>query len=342
MNKDNNGVGVSILCLAYNHEKYIKDAIEGFLMQKTNFPMEIIINEDCSTDGTAGIIRDYELKYPEIIKPIYHKKNVYSQGININAEYMLPLARGKYVALCDGDDYWTDPYKLQKQYDALENHPECLMCLHQVHDLNAIDLNADNTHYLPKTNLPTGVINSHQFFELIGEGDFFNEVCYFFRAKEYREYQENYPYFAQMFMKNKTDDAPMLDYFGLMANVYYINDCMAVYRRFTSGSWSDAMRQKTVEEMTNYFKNAVDAQNAFNDFSEGKYAKELFYIRQYFKFNYERCLNNYKAMLDPQYDCVWKKQSKTYRIRIKLMAHNQRFWGKVFGLYDKYGIKMKL
>ena len=129
-------IGVSILCLAFNHEKYIRDTIEGFLLQKTTFPIEIIINEDCSTDDTAVIIHEYEKKYPEIIKPIYHKKNVYSQGININAEYMLPLATGKYVALCDGDDYWTDPYKLQKQYDVMEANPTCQMCLHRVKEIN--------------------------------------------------------------------------------------------------------------------------------------------------------------------------------------------------------------
>lgn len=331
----NHKVGVSILCLAFNHEKYIKDAIEGFLMQKTSFPIEIIINEDCSTDATADIIREYELKYPELIKPVYHKKNVYSQGININAEYMLPLATGKYVALCDGDDYWTDPHKLQKQYDALEKNPECLMCLHRVRDLNVRDANESPARYLPRSTLPTGIVDSHRFFELIGDGDFFNEVCYFFRADEYRRYQENYPEFAHLFMKNKTDDAPMIDYFGCLSNVYYINDCMAVYRRFTSGSWSEGMRKRTSEEKSNYFKNAVEAQKAFDVFSEGRFSKELFPSRQYFKFNYERCLHHYKEMLDSQYDCVWKKQSKTYRIRVSLLARNAAFWGKVFDLYDR-------
>lgn len=330
-----NQIGVSILCLAFNHEEYIRDAIEGFLMQKTSFPFEVIINEDCSTDRTAEIIREYELKYPNIIKPIYHKKNVYSQGININAKYMLPLATGKYVALCDGDDYWTDPYKLQKQYDALEENPDCLMCLHRVQDLNMLNTQNGKFTYLPTSILPTGIINSHQFFSLIGKGDFFNEVCYFFRTAQYREYQENYPEFARLFMKNKTDDAPMLDYFGALSNVYYINDCMAVYRRFTTGSWSDSMRKKTLEEQTNYYKNIIAAQDAFNVFSEGRFSYELFPNRQFFKFNYERCLGNYKAMLEPQYDCIWKKQSKKYRIRVKLLASFPFLWSKIFDIYDK-------
>ena len=202
-------IGVSILCLAFNHEKYIRDTIEGFLLQKTTFPIEIIINEDCSTDDTAVIIHEYEKKYPEIIKPIYHKKNVYSQGININAEYMLPLATGKYVALCDGDDYWTDPYKLQKQYDAMEANPTCQMCLHRVKEINDKE-QLDKELTIPTTELKTGMYKSVDFMKFLGEGNFFNEVCYFFRREEYTYYQKNYPKFAQAFMKNRSDDVPML------------------------------------------------------------------------------------------------------------------------------------
>ncbi|MDR1624471.1 MAG: glycosyltransferase [Tannerellaceae bacterium] len=114
---------VSISCVTYNHKAYIRDCIDGFLMQKTNFRFEILIHDDASTDGTAGIIREYERKYPDLIKPIYQVENQYSQGINpgrINSN----RATGKYIAYCEGDDYWTDPLKLQKQVDFLENNPE--------------------------------------------------------------------------------------------------------------------------------------------------------------------------------------------------------------------------
>lgn len=112
---------VSIACLAYNHEKYIEDAIEGFLMQNTTFPIEILIHDDASDDNTAQIIRKYEKKYPELIKPIYQTENQYSQG-NKPARINRGRAKGKYIALCEGDDYWTDPLKLQKQIEFLENN----------------------------------------------------------------------------------------------------------------------------------------------------------------------------------------------------------------------------
>lgn len=119
---------VSIVTLAYNHGKYIRQCLDGFVMQKTDFPFEVIIHDDASTDDTAEIIREYELKYPEIIKPIYQKENQYSKKVPIGATYLYPKAQGKYIAECEGDDWWTDPYKLQKQVDFLESHPDYLLC----------------------------------------------------------------------------------------------------------------------------------------------------------------------------------------------------------------------
>lgn len=119
---------VSISCATYNHESYIRQCLEGFVMQKTNFEFEILIHDDASTDGTTTIIREYVDKYPNLIKPIFQTENQYSKGVPISQTYNWPRARGKYIALCEGDDYWTDPYKLQKQVDFLEANPEYSMC----------------------------------------------------------------------------------------------------------------------------------------------------------------------------------------------------------------------
>ena len=127
---NNNEIMVTVLCAAYNHEKYIRDALEGFVMQKTSFAFEVLVHDDASTDSTAEIIREYEQKYPEIIKPIYQTENQYSKGVNRLFTFMLPRARGKYIAVCEGDDYWTSPDKLQKQVDYIESHPECALVSH--------------------------------------------------------------------------------------------------------------------------------------------------------------------------------------------------------------------
>ncbi|GGZ76661.1 glycosyltransferase family 2 protein [Algibacter mikhailovii] len=118
---------LSICCTSYNNEKFIQEAIEGFLMQKTDFPIEIIIHDDASTDMSAEIIRDYAKKDSRIV-PILQTENQYSQKKMPWSSFMFPKAKGKYIALCDGDDYWTDPLKLQKQVDFLENHEDYNIC----------------------------------------------------------------------------------------------------------------------------------------------------------------------------------------------------------------------
>ena len=123
-----NGPLVSIKCMTYNHEKYIAQAIDGFLMQRTTFPFEILIHDDASTDRTAAIIREYETKYPQIIKVIYEKENQYK--FDKHHEKIDALIKGKYVATCEGDDYWTDPNKLQTQVDFLEAHQDYTLCFH--------------------------------------------------------------------------------------------------------------------------------------------------------------------------------------------------------------------
>jgi glycosyltransferase involved in cell wall biosynthesis len=113
---------VSVSCITYNHEKFIREAIEGFLMQKTTFPIEILIHDDASTDGTADIIKEYERKYSDLIFPIYQAENQYSKEVKVAFTYQFPRARGKYIALCEGDDYWTNPLKLQRQTHFLETN----------------------------------------------------------------------------------------------------------------------------------------------------------------------------------------------------------------------------
>lgn len=119
---------VTIRCITYNHEPYIRQCLNGFVMQKTNFRFEAIVHDDASTDGTADIIREYAEKYPDIIKPIYETENQYSKHDGSLRRIMDAHMRGKYIALCEGDDYWIDPLKLQKQVDFLEANPEFGMC----------------------------------------------------------------------------------------------------------------------------------------------------------------------------------------------------------------------
>ena len=127
---------VSVRCLTYNHEPYIAQALDGFLMQVTDFPFEVIVHDDASTDKTAEIIKEYEAKYPKIIKAIYETENQYSKHDGSLRRIMDAACKGKYIAMCEGDDYWIDPLKLQKQVDFLDNNPEYSMCYCRFKTLN--------------------------------------------------------------------------------------------------------------------------------------------------------------------------------------------------------------
>lgn len=131
-------VKVSVICLAYNHEKYIRRSLNSMLQQETNFKFELIIHDDCSTDTTRQIIQEYHDKYPEQIKVILQDENQYQKGVAIVEKFMLPVASGKYIAFCECDDYWTDAKKLQLQYDYMESHSNCSLCCHNTvyHCLN--------------------------------------------------------------------------------------------------------------------------------------------------------------------------------------------------------------
>ena len=117
-------VMVSIRCITYNHAPYIRQCLDGFVMQKTNFRFQAVVHDDASTDGTTEIVREYAEKYPDIIIPMYEEENRWSKHDGTLLTCMLPLMTGKYWAECEGDDYWIDPYKLQKQVDFLETHPD--------------------------------------------------------------------------------------------------------------------------------------------------------------------------------------------------------------------------
>lgn len=129
---------VVISCLAYNHAEFISEALDGFVKQKTNFPFVAIIHDDASSDRTQEIVKEYAERYPEIILPILERENLYSRhdgSLGRTIRKGRELTGAKYIAMCEGDDYWTDPLKLQKQVDFLESHPDYSMCFHNARTL---------------------------------------------------------------------------------------------------------------------------------------------------------------------------------------------------------------
>lgn len=195
MNGDTRPLMVTIQCITYNHEPYIRQCLEGFVMQKTNFRFEAIVHDDASTDGTAAIVREYAEKYPDIIKPIFETENQYSKHDGSLSRIMDEHTHGKYVALCEGDDYWIDSLKLQKQIDLLEEHEDCSFVYS---GFNVVD---QNSGQLPNHRFEQRMRNSHSgivFFDLLVNMNFIMTLTTVFRKKVYdmiESYYYDYGYF---------------------------------------------------------------------------------------------------------------------------------------------------
>ncbi len=212
---------VSISCITFNQASYIRTCLDSFLMQQTSFDCEVVIHDDSSTDGTKEIIEEYTAKYPDIFFPMYQDKNQYSQGARgIMSRFNFPRCRGKYIALCEGDDYWTDPLKLQKQVGFLEKNKEYNYCGHK---------SSTNINELIN-KIPLEIIE-FGFQELIFK-NFLNTSTLLFRKRVIN----NLPIF---FRKISAGDWALQLIAIKNSKGYVLPDYMSVYREHEKGVWSN-------------------------------------------------------------------------------------------------------
>lgn len=215
---------VTIRCITYNHEPYIRQCLEGFVMQKTTFPFEAIVHDDASTDGTAAIIREYAEKYPNIIKPIYETENQYSKHDGSLSRIMNAHIRGKYVAICEGDDYWIDPLKLQKQVDFLESHLD--------YGLVHTDFNIISESNIKEYRIRRKLGERQNVLEQILLGNYdIGTLTVMFRKDLYDSLPKYY-----LSKKFPMGDLPLWIEFAAVAKIKYISDVTANYRRLDSSA----------------------------------------------------------------------------------------------------------
>ncbi|TFE01708.1 glycosyltransferase family 2 protein [Jeotgalibacillus salarius] len=254
-------IEVSIVCETYNHEKFVKDAMEGFLMQQTEFNYEILIHDDASTDGTQAILLEYATRYPDKIKLLFQHKNQYSKGVKVD-HLNRDRAVGKYIAMCEGDDYWTDPNKLQKQYVFMEKNPDCSL---HVHGTYRVD---EEKVMLPVHVLPSRKDRYFSVKEVIeGGGALFSTNSMFYR----REMEYERPDFL---LDADVDDYPLTILLSLKGKVFYSCDIMSAYRTGVRGSWTETEYRDLKKREAHYMR--IDRMlDQLNEYSHFQYDKSV-------------------------------------------------------------------
>lgn len=286
---------VSIRCTVYNHEPYLRQCLEGFVMQKTNFRFEAIIHDDASTDGSAAIIREFEERYPDIIKPIYETENQWSKHDGSLARIMNENTHGKYVAICEGDDYWIDPLKLQKQVDFMEVHTECSL----VHTaFRCVD---KDSNFIIRPFYEQCMKRSKsgiQFFELLFKGNYIMTLTVMVRT---HILMTKPPYYY---------DYGLFIYAARQGMIGYLHDATACYRN-----------------NPNSLINTPNINNYFNDINQKIFLKEIEAV-------YSDCQTMKIIKEQPNYSFqlgvfLWykMKQNKLYRKKyLKLVYRHPSLW----------------
>ena len=306
-------IKVSILCMVYNHEKYLEECLSSLVNQQTDFNYEILVHDDCSTDSSKDIIERYYKKYPKKIIPVYEKENQYSKGVKINKDILIPKMKGKYFCFCEGDDYWIDENKLQKQYDFMEKNKNYKLC---IHNSVAVDKNG-NELYKINPLLNGGDLQCDDFIKNGGAFVSTNSIfSYSYLAKNLPDY---FNYFSV--------DYVWQIYLSSVGKNYCFKEYMSAYRVESDGSWTNRMLCNC-DKHIQFKKKIIKSLSLINEDTKFKYDKTIkrTILNQEFAILELQC--DYKSMKKDQYKEIYK--SKPLKIRIKY------FIGEHFPkIYDK-------
>lgn len=263
-----NKIMVSVICNTFNQKSYIKDALNSFVKQETNFNFEILVHDDASTDGTQDIIKSYEKKYPDLIKVIYQEENQYSKGKNITLNFQLPRARGKYIALCEGDDYWTDSKKLQKQVDVLEKYSNINICVH------AVDILQEEKIIGRLAPSKKDKIFSPEAVLLYG--GYFIGTCSIM-------YRHLIDYQMPRYRRQYHCDYTIQFHGSLNDGMFYLHEKMGVYRFQSKGSWNKTVLNNKEKSISHYLDmiNMLELLNVETNFKYEKICQYLIYEYKY-------------------------------------------------------------
>lgn len=306
-------IKVSIFVITYNQKDYISKTLDSLVKQKTSFKYEILVNDDCSTDGTQEIILKYKEEYPELVKPILQTENQYSKGINPNKAFNYPRAKGKYIAMCEGDDYWSDEKKLQLQYDALESNLECSIC---VHDTRMINVQGDYlSSKFPSVEIEEGIISAKNYmhYELVENPWLFQTSSFFMRKDFYDSFINDGKAFANLF---PVGDKPLILYFLLKGNAYYVKREMSCYRTNSGGIITTLKRDN--DKHLAYINRFIDGYRAFDQFSNYIYHTDVEYMICSSEMKSLFLMGKFAGIRSKKYEAVFHNSSFKYKVAVYL------------------------
>ena len=299
---DERNVMVSIYCLAYNHEQYIRDTLEGFINQKTKFRYEVIVHDDASTDNTATIIKEYAEKYPHIIKPVLQKKNQHSQGVQIVKEILFPLLTGKYIAICEGDDYLFNCYKIQKQVEFLEEHQEYSACVH-----NTKMYNVKENKIITMCGEKVKDLELEDVIYYGGQSYHTSSVMC--RSNSFKA-TNDYKYII-----DNVGDYPLSISLIQQGMIHYFPEVMSVYRYGTPNSWSSrSTRERCIKVYSQSIEMLKLARAEFQDLYQEAFQKAI----SRYEYEIKKAERDYSVLQEEKYKVFYKQETVINKIKIQI------------------------
>ena len=309
---------VSICCTAYNHQKYLAQTLESFLSQQCDFPFEILIHDDVSTDSTAQIIRSYAEKYPEIIRPMFQTENQYSKGVPINETFNFPRARGKYIALCEGDDYWCDETKLARQIAYMENHPDCTFSFTNgyVHDENGVN---PDREFLPYYENERELFKDGSRTFTLGEIahiNFIPTASFVFRVDALRSLPSTFTD-----KECQHGDLRMKLFLTASGYAWYEHVYACVYRENVSGSAMQIWKKERRDQLYRRCQSVVDMVGDVDEFSGHTASADLQTVKDHYLWVMTHNAPDLKTLMSGETGRVWRTLPLKERLRcaVRLM-----------------------
>lgn len=288
---------VTIICLSYNHEKSISAALDSILMQETDFPFEIVIHDDASTDNTANIIREYVQVYPHIVKPILEDENQYSKHNGAIYRIISAHNNGKYVAFCETDDKWISTDKIQVQVDFMNRHPECSMCVH-----NTIYHYSDNSH-------PDRMFAPWSVLHCLTERDIFFDWKVHTSSYMVRREFQRIPDFSKKYWFGDYVYLTMAFYYG---EVYFLPNILTLYNGKTENGVSTLVHGDSISYYNSRRKERIEYLKEYNIYTKQKYSSIV--MERIDEIEFVCLLLEIESDLNPAKDTILQTKEKVRRV----------------------------